>query len=150
MTVKDIMTKKVTGVSPELNAKEALALLQKMKISGLPVIDGKNRLVGMFTEKEVLSYVLPTYVENVGRFIYQENSKAIKNKVVSFFKARVKDLMRKDVVTISEDATVYEAAHLMLTQKARRVPVLDKEGAVSGIISRVDVVRVLFEDEGNR
>lgn len=146
MKVKDIMTKEVRSVSPDINAKEALDLLAKMEISGLPVIDDKNKLVGMFTEKEVLSVILPSYVEKVGRFIYQENPKAVKQKILTLQTFKVKDLMRQDVITVDEDTTLCEVARLMLTQKARRLPVLNKTKEVVGIVSRGDIVKALFRD----
>lgn len=146
MKVKEIMTKDITSISPETNAKEALELLQKMQISGLPVIDEKNKLVGMFTEKEILSAILPSYVEKVGRFIYQENPKAVKQKVSALKTLRVAEVMRRDVVTVDEDTTLCEVARIMLTQKARRLPVLNKAKTVVGIIARGDLVRALVAE----
>jgi len=61
MKVKEIMAKEIVSVKPEDNAKEALGLLFKMRISGLPVIDSKGKLAGMFTEKDVLKHILPFY-----------------------------------------------------------------------------------------
>ena len=147
MKVKEIMTKDVTRVSPEMNAQEALKLLQKMQISGLPVIDDQNKLVGMFTEKEALSAILPSYIEKVGRFVYQEDSKAVKQKVATFRNMKVKDLMRRQVVTVDEDTNLCEVAHIMLTQKVRRIPILNKENIVVGIVSRGDITRALFEEQ---
>ena len=146
MKAKDIMTKKVISVSPDTNAQEALDLLLKMEISGLPVIDDKNKLVGMFTEKEVLSAILPSYVEKVGRFMYQENPKAVKQKINMLRTVKVKEVMRKEVVTLNEDTTLCEVARIMLTQKARRIPVFNKAKEVVGIVSRGDVVKALFQE----
>jgi CBS domain-containing protein len=146
MKVKEIMKKDVNHISPETNAQEALELLQKMDISGLPVIDEKNKLVGMFTEKEALASILPSYIENVGRFIYQENPKASKQKIAAFRNMKVKDLMRRQVITVDEDTNLYEVARIMLTQKVRRIPVLNKENLVVGIISRGDITKALFEE----
>ncbi len=143
MKVKDIMTKELVSVKPEDNAMEALNLLFKMQISGLPVIDKKGTLAGMFTEKDVLNHVLPSYLEKVGRFVYEENPKSIKKKFQDLVKLPVAQLMRKDVITVDENTTLCEAARLMLTQKLRRVPVLNKEGAVVGIIARGDVLKAL-------
>ena len=67
MKVTDIMTKELTSVLPDASATEAVELLLKMQISGLPVIDENHKLVGMFTEKEVLTGILPSYVDKVGR-----------------------------------------------------------------------------------
>lgn len=146
MKVKEIMTKDVTGITTEMNALEAQDLLQKIEISGLPVMDADKKLVGMFTEKEVIAAILPSYVEKVGRFIYQENPKAVKQKVLMFSGIKVKDIMRKDVVTVDEDTTLCEVARIMLTQKARRLPVLNKGKEVVGIVSRGDVVKALFQE----
>lgn len=146
MKVNEIMAKNITSLSSDTNAREALNLLMEKKISGLPVIDEKNKLVGMFTEKEVLAAVLPSYLEKVGRFIYQENPKAVRHKIVALQAMKVKDIMRKEVVTVDEETTLCEVARIMLTQKARRLPVLDKAKEVVGIVSRGDVVKALMEE----
>lgn len=146
MKVDEIMTKEVISVKPEDNAKDALNLLFKKQISGLPVIDSNNKLVGMFTEKEALSYVLPSYIEKVGRFIYQEDSKSTKKKYTELGKLKVSQLMRREVVTTTEDTTLCEAARVMLTQKARRLPVLDKSGRVTGIVARGDILMALEKE----
>ena len=146
MKVKEIMTKDIISITPDTNASEALELLLKMRISGLPVLDEKNKLVGMFTEKEVLSTILPSYVEKVGRFMYQENPKAVKQKTLAFRHLKVKDVMRRTSVTLDEDTTLCEVARIMLTQKARRITVLNKAKEVVGIVARGDVVEALFKE----
>lgn len=146
MKVSQIMVKDVKSLSPEMNAKEALELLFKIQISGLPVIDKDGQLAGMFTEKDILSYALPSYIEKVGRFVYEENPKAMRRKFAELDRIKVSQLMRKEVVTVSEETTLCEAARLMLTQKARRLPVLDKSAMVVGIVSRGDVLKALSEE----
>src|SRR4030042_2975148 len=98
MKIKEIMTKDVSSVSPDTSARDALELLFKMQISGLPVIDAQGKLIGMFTEKEVLASILPSYLEKVGRFIYKQNPKAPNKKLCDLTKVSVSQLMRKDVV----------------------------------------------------
>ena len=146
MKVLEVMTKKVISLKPEDNAKDALDLLFNMKISGLPVIDEKNKLCGMFTEKEVLAKILPSYIEAVVEYVYQDNPKAVKQKILEMAHLRVKDVMRRDVITVNEDAPLCEVAHLMFVQKARRLMVLNKAKEVVGIIARGDVVKALFEE----
>jgi len=146
MKVREIAIKEVISIKPEDNAREALELLFKMQISGLPVIDTQGKLVGMFTEKEILSYMLPSYVEKVGRFIYDENPKAIKKKFAELNNIKVRQLMRKDVVTTNEDAALCEVARIMLTQKARRLPILDKIGKVVGIVARSDILKAIARE----
>ena len=146
MKVKEIMKKEVTSINPDDNALEALKQLFKMKISGLPVIDAQGKLVGMFTEKEVLSYILPSYIERVGSFVYEENPKATKKKFAALSAIKVSQIMRKEVVTTSEDTTLCEVARIMLTLKARRLPVIDKSGKVLCIIARCDIAEALAKE----
>lgn len=148
MKVKEIMQKDVISVKPEDSVSDVLNLLFKMEISGLPVIDSQGRLVGMFTEKEALSHILPSYIEKVGRFIYEENPKSTKRKLQELSKVKVAQLMRREVVTAGEDATLCEVARIMLTQKARRLPVVDKSGKVIGILARGDVLRAFAKEAG--
>ena len=146
MKVKEAMTREVKSISPDISAWAALIQLSEKKISGLPVINKEGRLVGMFTEKEVLSFVLPSYVEKVGRFIYEENPKGTRKKLGELHNVKVNQLMRKEVVTIEEDVTLCEAARVMLTQKARRLPVVNKEKIVVGIIAREDILGAFIKE----
>ena len=148
MKVKEIMIKDVVSIKPDDNAKDALALLFKMQISGLPVIDAQGKLVGMFTEKGVLRQILPSYLEKVGRFVYEENPKSIKKKFQDLINLSVSQLMRKEVITIDENTSLCEVARLMLTQKIRRIPILDKEKKIIGIVSREDIVKAYAREAG--
>jgi len=148
MKVKDIMIKDVKSILPETPVSEALQILSRDKLSGLPIIDNDNKLVGVFTEKDIIKYILPGYVKQVGIFMYQDNPKAMKVKVNELLQERrVSDLMRKEVITIDPEAPLSEAARTMLTQKVRRLPVIEKDGKVIGIIARQDVVRAFIKGE---
>lgn len=148
MKVREIMSKDITSIKPADNALESLVLLFKMQISGLPVIDEQGKLVGMFTEKDVLKHALPSYIEQVGRFTYEENPKSIKKKFMELENFKVSQLMRKEVITVNEDAAVCEVARMMLTQKIRRIPVLNKEKTVVGIIAREDIIKFYAQESG--
>jgi CBS domain-containing protein len=149
MKIKEIMTKEVVSVKPTDSALEALGLLFKREISGLPVIDEQARLVGMFTEKDILEHILPSYIGNVGKFIYEENPKSTRKKFGVLNTVKVSQIMRKQVVSVTEDTTLCEAARIMLTQKTRRLPVLDKNGKVAGIVARGDVLKAFAEEAQN-
>lgn len=146
MKIKEVMVKDVQGLSPDISVKEAMDILLKRRISGLPVIDKAGKLVGMFTEKNILSYLLPSYIEKVGRFVYEENPKATKKKISELCQIKISQLMRKEVITTTEDVALCEAARIMLTQKARRLPVVDKEGKVVGILAREDILRAMNKE----
>ncbi|MDD5450079.1 MAG: CBS domain-containing protein [Candidatus Omnitrophica bacterium] len=141
MKIKEVMVKKVITLSPDTPVKDATAKLSELEISGLPVVDSAGKLVGMFTEKEVLKFILPSYVEQVGRFVYENTSKGIQNKMAAMNNLKVKDLMRKDVTTVKEDTSLFEVARIMLTQKVRRIAVVDDSAKLVGIVSRADVMK---------
>jgi len=140
MKIGTLMTKEVRTLSPDTPALEAVGHLLEARISGLPVVDAANKLVGVFTEKDVLKGILPSYVSKVGHFIYQNSPQTIKNKVAKLGQLRVGDVMRRDVVKVNAETAVSEVAHIMLTQNVRRVPVVDAADKVVGIAARSDVL----------
>lgn len=146
MKVREVMIRDVTSLKPEDSAQAALELLFKMKISGLPVVGRDGKLAGMFTEKGILRHILPSYVEKVGKFIYEENPKSTRKKFAALSSMKVSDIMRTEVVTTTEDVTLCEAARLMLTQRVRRVPVVDKSGKVIGMVARCDILKAMTKE----
>lgn len=146
MKVKEIMKRYVISVKPEDKVKNVLSLLFKMKISGLPVIDEHGKLIGMFTEKDVLSHTLSSCIDKAGKSICEVTPKSTKKKFTEISKLKISQLMRKDVVTTTEDTTLCEVASVMLSEKARRIPVLDSTGKVTGIIARCDVLSALARE----
>lgn len=147
MKVREIMKREVISLSPELSVKEGVEILLKRRISGLPVMDKNERLKGMFTEKDFLRYLLPSYLDKVGEFRYEENPKYVKHKISQMDKLKLRQLMRREVVTVEEDVTLCEVARMMLTQKVRRIPVVSKDGRVVGMVTREDIVRALLNEE---
>ncbi|MBI5873142.1 MAG: CBS domain-containing protein [Candidatus Omnitrophica bacterium] len=140
MKISEIMTRKVNSISPEAPVMDGIKALFTNKISGLPVIDASGKIVGMFTEKDVLRNILPSYLAQVGKFVYENSPKTIKCKVERLPEHKVSELMRREVVKVSEDASIYEVAHIMLTQNVRRIPVVDKNDVMVGIVARSDVL----------
>ena len=146
-TVKDVMSKEIRSVSPDMNAKEALGMLVTTGTSGLPVIDKEGRLVGVFTEKEILKAILPVYIKDVGTFVYSEVSKSELKKIANIEKFSVKDLMRKEVPTVTEETSLTEVSRIMLTKSERRVVVI-RDGKAVGVVTRCDVIRALAKEAG--
>lgn len=140
MKINEIMTRNVRTLLPDTPVKDAIAALLAQKISGLPVVDSAGKLVGMFTEKDVLKSVLPSYVSQVGKFVYENTPKTMTAKVAKLDEFKVADLMRREVVTVTEETPVSEVAHIMLTQNVRRIPVVDRDQKMVGIAARSDVL----------
>jgi len=148
MKIKEIMEKELISLSKDTKIKDAFLKLLKMRISGLPVLDENSKLLGMFTEKDILKAILPGYLDKVGRFVYEANPKIVKKKLLEIQDLTVGELMRHEVVTVDEDTTLCEVARLMLTQNVRRIPVLNKEKKVVGIVAREDILREFAKEVG--
>lgn len=146
-TAKDCMSRSIKSVPPDMNAKEALKLLIQSGASGLPVLDGQGAVVGVFTEKEILKSILPSYLKDVGNFVYGEDSKLELKRLAHLDRLAVRDVMRTEVPTVTEETSLTEISHIMLTKSERRVIVVKARKAV-GVITRADVVKALAREAG--
>lgn len=144
MKVKDIMTRDVKTISPDMSVKDAAAMLSRMQISGLPVADKEGHIIGMFTEKDLIRLTLPSYVEHAGEFVYLLDTNGFAKKSAELEKIKVSDAMRKDVICVGEDTSLAEVSRIMITKKVRRIPVL-KDDKLAGIVARADIVREILK-----
>ena len=119
MIARDIMTRKVYTISPEASAKEAAQLLDQMRISGLPVVNTEDHIIGIVTEADIISKV-----DKEGLC--------------------VSDIMSHEVISVSDETPVNEIALLLTERKIKRVPVVDNEKLV-GIVSRADIVHAVAQ-----
>ncbi len=117
LKAKDIMSKRVVTVAPTDTVKQLNALLAKKKISGAPVLDADNNMVGIVTEADVLTARANTKVQSV---------------------------MKSPVITVGPNEPVKKVAQLLTKKRIKRVPVVDqKTGKLLGIISRADIVKAI-------
>ena len=142
MKVRDLMTTDPITTTPDAPLKEAARVMVREKVSGLPVLkDGE--LVGIVTE---------------GDFLRQEANRDQPYRL-SLLEAlfgdggaepaveTVGEVMTEPVITITADATVSEAARVMSHRRVKRLPVVDDEGALIGVISRADVVNAFTKPD---
>ena len=148
--VADVMTRTVVVAREDTPFKEIARRMSEHRVSGLPVLDGEDRLVGIVSEGDLLA------AEDGGRdrslilewFIGRRRLEEIEAKGDDL---RARHVMMRDVVTIGPDEPIDAAARSMLTNGVKRLPVVDDEGKVLGIVSRTDVLRpYLREDEAIR
>lgn len=143
MKIKEVMQKDIKSLLPDMSVEDALDLIFSMRISGLPVINKDGKLLGSFTEKDVLKIILPSYLGQVGGFIYEDNPKNIKKKFTMLSELKIIDAMSKGVYTINDDASLSEAARILLVKDIRRILVLDESKKVVGIVARCDILKAL-------
>ena len=120
LSVRDAMTAQLITATPETNLMEAVIVMNNHRIGSLVVIRA-GKPVGIVTERDIMTKV-------VGR-------------AVSALDLRVADVMSTQVTSIIEDGTLKDAARLMTRYGIRRLPVVNKQGDLVGIISSMDIIR---------
>ena len=157
MKVKKVMNKDVLTLKPDDTLSDAVKLFGEHKIGGAPVVDEENRLVGLISEFDIikmlktrttkLSMVFPsshslglTFQESI---VYKEIQEAFSD--ISHMEVR--DLMTNDVITAREDQFLEEVAPELLKEHVKRIPVLDKNHKVVGILTRRDLIKGLIAEK---
>jgi CBS domain-containing protein len=150
LTVRDIMQANVVTVGPRTTVRELAAILAEHKISGVPVVDEENHILGMVSEADVIlqdaEFHFPYYIQFLESVIYLQSMAKFEERFRKAFGSKVTDVMSKEVVEISPEGTVYDAATMMADHKVNRLPVVE-DGTLVGIVTRGDIVRAIAESK---
>lgn len=144
--IESVMTTEVVTANPRLPLRDAANLLVQHKISGLPVVNHDQQLVGILTEADLLRSIgLPSH--HPSNTLWQTLESMFSHHHSDFRKPSgiVADLMIEHVITVDQDATLHDAIAVMKKHKIKRVIVSDRHRHLKGIITRSNLVRVFFD-----
>lgn len=151
--VKDIMTKNVIACAPATSVKEAARLMYLNGLTGMPVLNAKDEVVGIITEYDLVRIEdhlhLPVNFVFLGSIVSLDNplnGDEVEKQLQQLAAVKVDDLMTKDVKSITPDAAIEDVAELFLHEKVNPVPVVVGNKLV-GIISRADIVKLIADDK---
>lgn len=146
-TVADLMTRDPIVVQPETALKEVIKILVDRSIGGLPVVDQSGKIVGVISESDLMwqetGATPPPYIVLLDAVIYLESPARYEQELHKALGQTVADVMTKDAVTIAPDKPIKEAAQLMHNRRVRRLPVVDENDKLVGILTRSDIVRFM-------
>ena len=135
-----IMTRGVVTVTPDADLQEVARLLGENHVSGLPVVDAASRVVGVISEADVLSMTGVkrghTFRDVVRHVLGESRAAPQKSSTVA-------DYMTSPAITIRPETDVRDAARIIDEKRIKRLPVVDEEGRLVGIVSRADLVKVV-------
>jgi CBS domain-containing protein len=146
-TAGDLMTRDVAVVHPETSLLEAVKLMARRHISGMPVLDHAGAIVGMLSEGDLVRWQ-EGYTERQARWLDMLAEGT--DLAPAFLKGiqdqhrRVKSIMASGATTVTEDTPARDIARLMYARNIKRVPVV-RGGKLIGIVARSDLVRALAE-----
>ncbi len=138
MLVKDRMSRPVITITPQASLDDAAKLMATEKVSRLPVVDKRGKMVGIISEKQILSYS-PSKATLLDAYEIQ----GVMNRIP------VEKVMTRDVITISADTPIEEAARIMADHEISGIPVLS-EGGLVGMICETDLFKAFLEVLGAR
>lgn len=138
MLVRARMTPDPITVSPDVPVAEAMQRMKRENVRRFPVVDKQGELAGIVCHSDLL-YASPSSATSLSMWEISYLLSQIK----------VKEVMTKNVITVTEDAPVEEAARLMVDHKIGGLPVL-RDGKLAGIITESDLFKVFLEIFGAR
>jgi CBS domain-containing protein/mannitol/fructose-specific phosphotransferase system IIA component (Ntr-type) len=132
LAVRDIMTHGVRSVSPAMPVREAVDIMVRHRLRALPVVGEKQEVLGVVSEWDLMRGLLPQ-IPRAGRPAETTIPETL----------RVRDVMTRSVLCITEDLGIDEAANMMINKDVEQFPVT-REGKLTGFVTRGDIIRKLF------
>ena len=151
-SVSEIMDADPVSVGPAEGVERIVELMHETALPGLPVVDDDGILLGIITESDLLLFDEPDDVDPppsvqiMGGVIYLGSVKHWEERVRKSIAGTASELMTDDPITITADASAHDAGHLISEHRHNRLPVVDDEGHLVGVVTRVDVLEALLED----
>jgi len=147
LKVKDIMTKDLITVSPEMEIAHAAKLLLEKHINGVPVVDGEGKMVGILCQSDLITqqkrFPIPTVFTLLDGFIPLTSMKHIEKEAQKISATTVAHAMTPNPFTVTPEMSIEEVATIMLDKNFHTLPVVDEEKLV-GIVGQEDILKTLM------
>ena len=149
-TAKEIMTTDVIVAKQDDSIADVANMLIAEKIGGLPVVDSENRVVGIISETDILKKEIyieaPLYINLLQGLIFLDDLKKVEKDIKQVAAYKVGELMSKDIIKVHEDDKFDDVANVMIKKSINRVPVVDDDNKLKGIICRYDIIKALYNE----
>jgi CBS domain-containing protein len=147
LKVRDLMTTQVFTAREETPVHEVAGLMVEHAISGVPVLDGAGKMVGLISERELVLRSTrlepPPFLPVLDARIPLETPAHYRKRIQHIIGTRAADVMVEEFSTIAPDAEIEDLAALMTQPGVNPVAVIE-EGVLVGIVSRTDIVRMMM------
>lgn len=140
MQVKDCMKHNVYTILPSASIREAAGIFAQKHIGSLPVVDELGKLIGLLQLRDLLELVLPDFIKLIDDFNFVPNFGAVETRQPSAeILARPVSKLMQEPVSIEAESGLLRAFSLLHKHQLHDLPVVDTQGKLVGIVSRVDV-----------
>jgi CBS domain-containing protein len=149
MKAEEIMQKNVITIHKDKNVEDVARILTENKISGVPVVNDNNKLIGIVTEGDLLHKKtnprMPDFFSLLGGIIYFNGTKRYQEDFKKLIAVKAHEIMTREVISVSKDMEVSDIANKMVNNNINRVPVVEDDKII-GIISRADIIKILVKE----
>lgn len=148
MVVKDFMIQDVYVARPTFTLKQLLQIMIENKIGGLPIVDEHDKLISMVTDGDILRYLAPKDAIFKDYFTYiptlpgQQLDDSVKRKLEDTVSNLLKNFT---IATVSPESHLEDVVSMISKNHFKKIPVVDADKRVVGIISRGDTLRMLYK-----
>jgi CBS domain-containing protein len=152
--VRELMTTDVIAFKPSDKIHQVAETLRANRISGAPIIDDQRKVIGVISEADIMKLTATVPFPDIDPLnpfpvfsltAYRKKVEKIPDEIETLFEGSVKDVMTKDPVTISPEDSVLDAARIMRKHDFNRIPVIDEEGKLVGLIAREDIIGLFVQ-----
>jgi CBS domain-containing protein len=140
------MSKTIDSVGVHESVENISRIIFGRGINGVPVVDNDNKVVGFITERDILNQFYPSVEEYIQDPLHESNFEDMEEKISHIFSLHAGEIMSKDPVTINGNVELLKAQSLMFIHKVGRLPVVDSEKHLVGMITKSDIFRSLVGD----
>lgn len=144
LAVRDVMTDMVVVVREDTGYKDIVDALADFKVSAVPVVDAEGHVLGVVSEADLMHKIEFGGADGHLGLLHRSRQRAAQQKATGDSAA---DLMSAPAVCVRPAATIGEAARVMEAEHVKRLPVVDDEGRLVGIVSRRDLLRVYLRPD---
>jgi len=144
--VRDIMKTDVYTVTDEANIGEVIRILVDNQINGVPIVDGKEKVVGFISDGDIMKFVAkqnPRIIDMTSFITVWYDTESFEKKMDDLMDLNVMDLATTKLVSVEADYDIDEAAKVLGDKKIKKVPVLEN-GKLVGVITRSDILRYIL------
>jgi len=147
--VAEIIQRDIVAVHPDDDVESLLRVTRAHELPGVPVTDASGKVVGIVPESDLViredgvDLRLPHHIDRLGGVSFLEPIKHHEERLRRAFAATIGDMMTSDPVTVRPDDSIHDAAKLIAERRHNRLPVVDDEGQLLGVVTGVDVLEAV-------
>lgn len=146
MLVAEIMSKVMVTSTRDTPFKDIWRKIFVKRVHSIPVLDSRNKLVGLLTREDLLKSLYPKYQDVMENLETASDFEAMESRMDDMLELKAKDLMSKKIIFTRDSTLIMRALSRMIVRNLAQLPVLNDKNELVGIITKGDIFYSLFKN----